>query len=160
MAANAATAQASATEPAPETTLTVIRSFDAPMEAVFQAWTVPEQLIQWWGPEGMHVPEHRMDVRDGGSWRTVMRGSEGDHIVAGDYREVSPPDRLVFTWAWETDGARGHETVITISLRDLGGRTELTLTQEDFETKDARDNHRLGWTSSFACLETHLQAAD
>ena len=159
MATSEMAAQTTTTEASADTTLTIVRSFEAPMDAVFEAWTKPEQLARWWGPEGVHVPEFKLDVRDGGNWRTVMRGSQGDNIVSGTYREVSPPDRLVFTWAWENDGERGYETVITISLRDLGGRTELTLTQEAFETVESRDNHGFGWNSSFDCLDGYLAEA-
>jgi len=124
---------------------------------VFEAWTVPEQIVRWWGPEGCHIPEYRIDMREGGAWRTVMRGERGDNIVSGVIHEISPPNRLVFSWAWETDGERGHETVVTIDLRDLGeDRTELSLTQREFETADSCEQHSLGWNSSFDCLDTYL----
>lgn len=142
---------------APEKTLRLTRVFDAPIEMVFEAWTVPEQLVQWWGPEGHHVPEYRIDMREGGAWRTVMRDAEGgDHIVSGVILELSRPNRFVFSWAWETDGERGHETVVAIELRDLGERTELTLTQREFETVESCELHSMGWNSSFVCLETYL----
>ena len=152
---------AAATEAGPATsdkTLRIVRVFDAPIEMVFAAWTVPEQLVQWWGPEGHHVPEYRIDMREGGAWRTVMRDADGgDHIVSGVYHEISPPNRLVFSWAWETDGERGHETLITIDLRTLGAQTELILTQREFETKESCELHSLGWNSSFACLDSYLK---
>jgi glutathione S-transferase len=143
---------------AEEKTLRIVRTFEAPIEMVFEAWTVPEQIVQWWGPEGHHVPEYRIDMRAGGAWRTVMRDADGgDHIVSGVIHEISPPSRLVFSWAWETDGVRGHETVIAIELRALGeDRTELTLTQREFETKESCELHSLGWNSSFDCLDTYL----
>ena len=159
MASSETGARAAATEAdalTGETTLRLERAFDAPIAMVFDAWTVPEQIVQWWGPEGCHVPEYRIDARAGGAWRTVMRGPDSDHIVSGVYHEISPPDRLVFSWAWETDGERGHETEVTIDLREVGGRTELTLTQREFETKDSCEQHGFGWNSSFECLDTYL----
>jgi uncharacterized protein YndB with AHSA1/START domain len=76
------------------------RSFAAPRERVFRAFTAPSQLAKWWGPKGFTVPACTLEVRVGGAWRTVMRSPEGkDHIVSGVYREITPPARLVFTWA-------------------------------------------------------------
>lgn len=156
MASSERAAPAAATDAPSDRTLRLVRIFDAPIEMVFEAWTVPEQIVQWWGPAGHHVPEYRIDMRTGGAWRTVMRGENGDHIVSGVIHEVSPPTRLVFSWAWETDGVRGHETAITIELRPLGARTELTLTQREFETKESCEQHSFGWNSSFDCLDTYL----
>jgi uncharacterized protein YndB with AHSA1/START domain len=99
-----------------------------------------------------------MDVRQGGSWRTVMRSPEGtNHIVSGIYREIEPPHFLSFTWAWTTDGKRGHETVVTVELHARGKTTEMVFTQETFDSVDARDNHNKGWTSSFECLDDFLK---
>jgi uncharacterized protein YndB with AHSA1/START domain len=156
MASSEAAAPAPTTDPTPETTLRLVRTFDAPIAMVFDAWTVPEQMVQWWGPETASVPEYAIDMREGGAWRTVMRTPDGDHIVSGVIREISPPERFAFSWAWETDGVRGHETVVSIALRDLGGRTELTLTQREFESNEACELHGQGWTSSFVCLGAHL----
>ena len=137
--------------------LRISRSFAAPRERVFRAFTAPAQLVKWWGPKGFTVPACTLDVRTGGAWRTVMRSPEGeDHIVSGVYREIAPPERLVFTWGWEEDGARGHETVVTIELFEAPGGTRLELTHERFETEDSRDRHRHGWSSCFDCLEAAL----
>ena len=76
--------------------------------------------------------------------------------MSGEYREVVPPERLVFTWAWEQDGARGHDTVVTIELFETPGGTRLELTHELFETEDARDRHGQGWSSCLDCLEEAL----
>lgn len=137
------------------------RRLKAPRERVFRALTEPGQLVRWWGPKGFTVPEHAMDVRVGGAWRTVMRSPEGnEHIVSGVYREITPPARLVFTWAWETDGPRGHETVVTIELRDAAGETDLELVQEIFESGNARDLHGQGWSSALDCLAEALAAGE
>ena len=137
--------------------LRISRSFAAPREQVFRALTEPDQLVKWWGPRGFTVPECALAVRPGGAWRTVMRSPEGrDHIVSGVYREVVPPARLVFTWAWEGEGGRGHETLVTIELHEQGDRTELTLRQETFESESARDQHAHGWASCLDCLEEAL----
>jgi uncharacterized protein YndB with AHSA1/START domain len=137
--------------------LRLTRSFHAPREAVFRAFTERERFVQWWGPRGYTVPQCEMDVRPGGAWRTVMRSSEGTvHVVGGTYREVRAPERLVFTWAWETDGRRGDQTLVTLEFRDRAGATEIVLTHEPFESADARDRHGEGWSSSLDCLAEHL----
>jgi uncharacterized protein YndB with AHSA1/START domain len=138
--------------------LRLSRSFAAPRDRVFRAFTVPAQMVRWWGPKGFTVPACTMDVRAGGAWHTVMRSPEGkDHVVSGVYREIIPPERLVFTWAWEEDGARGHETVVTVELFETPGGTRLELTHEPFQTADSRDRHRHGWSSCFDCLEEALR---
>jgi uncharacterized protein YndB with AHSA1/START domain len=137
--------------------LRLSRSCAAPRGRVFRAFTSPAQLARWWGPKGFTVPACTLDVRAGGAWRTVMRSPEGkDHIVSGVYQEILPPERLVFTWAWEEDGARGHETVVTIELFETPGGTRLELTHERFETEDSLNRHRHGWSSCFDCLEQAL----
>ena len=81
-----------------------------------------------------------------------MRSPTGTrHCRRGVYREVSAPERLVFTFAWEDgDGNPGHETLVTVTFADIGGKTELILHQAVFETASARDAHQIGWSS---CLE-------
>ena len=141
--------------------LRLSRNFAAPRERVFRAFTVPTQMAKWWGPRGWTVPACTMDLRAGGAWHTVMRSPEGkDHIVSGVYREITPPSRLVFTWGWETDGPRGHETVVTIQLSEVPGGTRLDLSQELFETADSRDHHGQGWASCLDSLEDALAAGE
>jgi uncharacterized protein YndB with AHSA1/START domain len=144
---------------ADDRTLRLEREFKAPPERVFAAFTDPKLLAQWWGPEGMSCPVCEIDLRVGGHWRTCMRGAEGEHWVSGVYREILPPRRLAFTWAWEENGVRGHETVVEIEFAPAGRNTRIVLTQRTFETKDGRDNHSKGWTSSFACLDRFLTGA-
>jgi uncharacterized protein YndB with AHSA1/START domain len=137
--------------------LRLSRSFAAPRERVFRAFTSPAQLAKWWGPKGFTVPACTLDVRVGGAWHTVMRSPEGkDHIVSGVYQEITPPERLVFTWGWETEGQRGHETVVTIELSEIAGGTRLDLVHERFETEDSCNAHRDGWSSCLDCLEEAL----
>jgi uncharacterized protein YndB with AHSA1/START domain len=139
--------------------LRLSRRLPAPRELVFRALTEPAELARWWGPAGFTVPECTLDARPGGAWRTVMRSPEGrDHIVSGVYREIRPPTRLVLTWAWETEGTRGHETLVTIELHEQGEATLLELHHELFESERSRDQHRHGWSSCFDCLEQALAA--
>ena len=140
-----------------DTTLRIERVFDAPVETVYRAWTDPEMLVQWWGPEGMTTPHCEMDVRVDGKWRTCMQGADGDHWVQGSYVEIVENKKLVFTWAWETDGVPGDATTVTVEFVPEGDATRLTLTHEGFATVDGRNGHDKGWRSSFDCLEKHLK---
>jgi uncharacterized protein YndB with AHSA1/START domain len=130
----------------------VERVFDAPRRLVFRLWTQPEHAARWWGPQGFTTLLCQMDVRPGGVWRRRMRSPEGTvHVKRGVYREIVEPERLVFTYADEdADGQVGHETLVTVSFTEAGGKTKLTLRQAAFEAAEARDAHQGGWTS---CLE-------
>ena len=146
-------AQAAAAE---DLVLRLEREFKAPPERVFAAFTDPRLVAQWWGPEGMSCPVCEIDLRVGGRYRTCMRG-ERDNWVSGVYREIAPPRRLAFTWAWEENGARGHETIVEIEFAPAGRNTKIVLTQREFDSKESRDNHGKGWSSSFVCLDQTLK---
>jgi uncharacterized protein YndB with AHSA1/START domain len=135
-----------------ERTLVITRLLDAPRAMVFAAWIDQDQAAQWWGPKGFTSVSCTMHVRVGGVWRRVMRSPDGAELTArGVYREIAAPERLVFTYAWEdAAGNPKHETLVTLTFADLGGKTELTLRHALFETVAARDDHRDGWSG---CLE-------
>jgi len=132
--------------------LVITRLIDAPRPLVFKAWTDPEQIARWWGPKGFVTVDHDMDIRPGGSYRFTMRSPEGtDHRKRGVYREIVEPERIVFTFAWvDPDGLPGHETLITVTFKEDGTKTKLTLHQGGFDTTAWRDDHQVGWSS---CLE-------
>jgi uncharacterized protein YndB with AHSA1/START domain len=138
--------------------LVMSRIFDAPRSLVFKAWTEPEHMSKWFGPKGFVSTVLRCDPRPGGSYRLHMLGPDGDHWLQGVYREIVEPERLVSTFAWaDADGrATRPETVLTITLEDLGGKTKLTLRQSLFESVTARDEHNSGWNSSFEKLAEYL----
>ena len=150
-----------ATESA-ERELVITRTFDAPRHLVFKAWTEPERLMRWWGPRGFTMTFCKMDLRPGGAYRFHMRSPEGvDHRSQGVFREVVEPARLVLTGAWvDAEGTPGHETRLTVSFADHGGKTKLTLYQAVFESVTARDAHRGGWTSALDCLAEYLATVD
>lgn len=138
--------------------LVLTRTLDAPRALVFRAWTDPADLVRWWGPEGFTIPECKMDVREGGAWRTCMRSPDGNDLyVRGVYREVVKPSRLVFTWAWEDEkGEPGHETVVTVTFGERDGKTFVRIAHRVFESKKTRDMHRQGWASTLDCLAAFL----
>src|ERR1051325_1177691 len=126
-----------------ERELTVSRLFDAPRDLLFRLWTEPEHAARWWGPKGFTAISCEMDVRPGGAYRACMRSPQGTrHCRRGIYREIVPPERLVFTFVWEdADGNPGHEMIVTVTFADAGSKTRLTLHQAGFETVSARDSH-------------------
>lgn len=135
--------------------LTIERVFRTTPEELFDAWTRPELLIEWWGPEGMKTPEHEMDVREGGAWATTMVSDKGErHAVSGVYKVIDRPRRLVFTWGWrQPDGSRGHETIVEVRFEPVAEGTRQTLLQQLFQSGAERDNHNIGWNSSFNDLD-------
>jgi len=134
-----------------ETTLRLERLIPSPPEILFALWTEPAQLLRWWAPEGYEPSVDALDTRPGGRWRTTLRRPDGSMLAtSGVYRIVEPPRRLAFTWAWEDDsGARGHETEVVVDFEPIPGGTRLVLVQRRFESRQARDNHNAGWSSTF-----------
>ncbi|HET7790723.1 MAG TPA: SRPBCC family protein [Gemmatimonadales bacterium] len=103
------------------------RIFDAPRELVFKAYTDPAMIPRWWGPRGYTTTIEKMDLRPGGAWRFVQRDPAGQIFVFhGEYREITPPERLVSTFEYE--GTPGQVVLNTAVFEDQGGRTRLTTT--------------------------------
>jgi uncharacterized protein YndB with AHSA1/START domain len=140
----------------PKPALKIQRHYKASPERVWQAWTDPQALKAWFAPTpSFEVPLVEADLRVGGRYRIVMRAPDGElHDVRGVYREVQPPIRLVYTWAWVTTPER--ESLVTLQLRAALGGTELTLVHEQFFDEPARDRHHKGWNGCLDRLQAHL----
>ena len=125
---------------------------DAPVEAVYAAWTEPEMLRRWLAPGNATVVRAVAEVAVGGTFLIEMRGAEGRRwLTRGLYREVVPHRRLVHTWRWEGSEI---ETLVTVEFEpESPGRTRLTLTHARFAEDEARDEHVRGWTGCLAKLE-------
>lgn len=109
-----------------ERMMTVRRTFDAPRERVFEAWTDPEQVDQWWGPDGFMTTTDEMDVRPGGVWRFVMISPDGDEYPNRiEYDEVEEPERLAYTHG-SPDDPEQFRVVVTFDVRG-NGETDLTM---------------------------------
>jgi uncharacterized protein YndB with AHSA1/START domain len=151
------------TEPAPPggLTLRLERTFNAPAGAVFDAWTSAEVLRRWW-PAGSdwETPVAEMDPRIGGSLRLVMRSPEGEEFGGrGEYVEISPPARLVFTWTW--DGHEQHEGTQLVEVEfeeHHDGTTTVVLTNRGLSDEESSRSHREGWEASFDNLDRVLAA--
>ena len=105
------------------------RTIDAPRKLVFEAWTDPKHMAQWWGPKGFTNPVCEIDARPGGAIRIHMRGPDGSvYPMTGTFREVLPPKRLVFTAvAEDLDGNPHLEALTTATFEEEGGRTKVTV---------------------------------
>jgi uncharacterized protein YndB with AHSA1/START domain len=148
---------ASITTPA-EREVRIERVFNASRDRVWRAMTQPELLAQWWG-RGLKTTVERMEVRRGGHWRFVVPTPAGPQGFEGRYREVTPQDRIVWTFEW--DGMPGHVAVETVVFEDLGdGRTRLVTTSL-FHTTEERDGMlksgmEEGLNESYAALDRLL----
>src|SRR5262245_3522562 len=128
-------------------TLYIERAFDAPAQAVFNAWTSEEVMRRWfYGQPGWETPEASVDLRLGGAVRVVMRDPEKgtEHGGGGHYTEIVPPTRLAFTWTWDSDdGVR--ETLIELDFEEAGGVTTVRFTHSNLRDAESVRNHEEGW---------------
>lgn len=134
-----------------------MRVFNAPRDLVWRAWTDPELAVQWWGPKHHPATHLQMDARPGGLWTGQLRSADGVVLThRGVFREVVAPERLVFTFAWDEEGERGLETLVTITFADQNGKTLMTFRQIPFQSEEERDGHREGWGSMFDRIDAGL----
>ena len=140
-----------------EHTLIIKKVFNAKPEELFEAWTDPKQVAEWYGPEGfMKSDIHTFDVREGGSYSLTMNAPDGaQHKLLGTFKTIEKPSKLVFTWQWKNadDTMGGEETLVTVEFKSLGDGTEMTFTHTGFTTEKSKGSHEMGWTSSFNKLE-------
>ena len=142
--------------------LQITRNYSASPEAVFQAWTDPKALMQWFAPsDSFTTPLAEVNLSVGGSYRIQMKDPSGEmHIVGGEYREICRPDRLVFTWAWEAGGScdgdteiQISETLVTVEFHQTETGTELRLMHKKLSTEESRAKHEEGWAGCLTRLE-------
>ncbi len=144
---------------APRRVVDAERSF-ARSASGFSAWTDPEELRRWWGPPGFSTPYAEVDLRVGGNYRLAMQPPEGEAFhLFGTYREVQPPERLVYTWSSDSDMMNAGETLVTVEFRDLGNSTEvlIRLSSSSPRTSSAAP---YGWEGSLDRLDGILSRAD
>ena len=126
----------------------------ASKECVFAACVEPEKLAAWWGPAGFTTHSVDLDVRDGGRYRITMQPPDGVAFhLRGEFCEVDPPTRLVYTFEWEEPDPDDQETVVTLSFLAQKEGTKLVLDQGPFATEARRALHEAGWTQTLERLE-------
>lgn len=145
--------------------ITLSRTFDAPRMLVWQAWTDPAHIMQWWGPQGFANDACSAEVRVGGQFHLEMRAPDGNtYPCLGTYREVVAPERLVF----DSDAEEGHpcgaglppRAVVTLTLEAFGQKTHLTL-HTRFESRSCLDaanaaGYSVSWGQALDRLAAHL----
>jgi len=144
-----------------EAVLQLSHRFAAPRERVFDAWTNPEVLREWWAAApNMEPGDAQVDLREGGRYRLSMRTAAGEeYVVGGEYTEVRRPERLAYTWSWEGDPeqmAGSAETLVEVDFVEDGDGSEVNLTHRGFANAEIREQHAQGWRGCFANLERYL----
>ena len=152
--------------------IVIERSFDAPVELIWRMWTEPEHFKEWYGPDGVTVPVAKMDVRAGGTRLVCMEmdtpGGLRRMWFTGEYREVVPNQRLVYTESMSDQNGNvlspadlgmppGHPatTEVIVELQDLGSRTKMVLTHTGIPADSAG---AAGWAMAFRKLAAHVEA--
>ncbi len=146
-------------QPKSETSIRLSRTYPASREEVFRAWTDPKALERWFAPDPEFVTKVPVfELRPGGKYRIEMSKGGATHVVVGEYREIQPPEKLVYTWMWEvSEMAAGFEdTIVTLEFHARGQETELILIHERLPTAEEREKHEHGWNGCLAQLANYI----
>jgi uncharacterized protein YndB with AHSA1/START domain len=137
-------------------TLLLERAFQAPAQAVFDAWTSEDVMRRWFhGRHDWETPEAEVDLRIGGAVRVVMRDPEdgAEHGGGGHYTEIDPPARLAFTWTWDEEP---RETLIELDFEEAEGVTTVRFKHSNLKDEESAHSHEGGWNTCFDNLEETL----
>jgi uncharacterized protein YndB with AHSA1/START domain len=137
--------------------LRIERTFDAPVERVFEAWTSEEVLRRWLhGMPGWETPTAEVDLRVGGRIRIVMRDPSGgaESGATGEYRVVDPPHRLLFTWVW--DDQPDQPQLIELEFSERDGATTVLMTNSSIPTDERCESQQRGWNVCYDNLDRLL----
>ncbi len=137
--------------------LNISKQYNVARDLVFQAWTDPHKLRDWWRmDESWTVPIAEVDLRMGGKYRIGMQPADKDepYVATGKFLEVIIPRRLVYTWNWE--GQEDAETLVTVDFNELDNSSEITLYHENFVDAKKKEEHQEGWQGCLLQLEKLL----
>jgi uncharacterized protein YndB with AHSA1/START domain len=135
-----------------EVSLALTRIVRAPRPRVFEAWTTPETLQQWWGPGPVTCPEAHIDLREGGAYRIANLEADGSTTwISGVFQRVQAPEELIYTW--NVSIVPGEATLVHVAFREHPEGTEIELRHERFADPSVRDMHGAGWASCLDKLE-------
>jgi uncharacterized protein YndB with AHSA1/START domain len=133
----------------PSVTLIVRKTIRATPERLFDAWTRPEELKKWWGPQSVTCTDATVQLEVGGTYRIANQFPNGDVVwITGAYEIVDRPHRLVYTWRLGTPP--GPPERVTVTFVRQGANTEVTVTHERIPSQPVRDVHEQGW---LGCLD-------
>ncbi|MDX8353283.1 SRPBCC domain-containing protein [Cognatiyoonia sp. IB215182] len=132
-------------------TMTVEHTINAPQKAVFDAWLDPKMLKRFMTPgPNMTVPHAETNPKVGGSFAITMKSGDTEIPHHSEYKEITPHDRLVFTWYGPSPA---EDSTVTLTFKPVATGTLITLRHDRFVSEESRDNHKIGWTSILASLE-------
>ncbi len=137
-------------------TLTLQRELATAPETVFAYITRAENVVQWWGPEGMGVKDYKLDLTQTGNWTSTLVNAEGGvHKMSGVVTAIEPPNWMEFTWGWhDGDDRRGHESRVRLEIKSNGsGGSHFVLIHSDLPDDESAKNHGKGWASALSKLE-------
>jgi uncharacterized protein YndB with AHSA1/START domain len=135
--------------PPPSITLIVRKTIRATPERLFDAWTRPEELKKWWGPQSVTCIDAAVDLTVGGGYRIANQFPNGDVVwITGEFEVIEPPKRLVYSWRLGT--GTGPSERVSVTFEPRGANTEVTVTHERIPSIPVRDVHEQGW---FGCLD-------
>jgi len=134
------------------------RDFTASPERLFRAVSTQSELLQWWGPEGLHIPEGDLDFTRPGPWYSRMQGNEAQKFkVSGQVTHVDAPHSVGFTWAWHDDqDRRGVESHVTFTVIARGSGSRLIIDHRYLDDSEQSARHEAGWISSLRKLTKHV----
>jgi uncharacterized protein YndB with AHSA1/START domain len=138
-------------------TLQIERTYQAPAQKVFDAWTSEEVMRRWFhGEHAWETTEAKVDLRLGGTVRVVMRDPDKDveYGGGGHYTEIDPPTRLAFTWTWDEED---RETLIELDFEEADGATTVRLTHNGLEDEESVHSHEDGWSNCLDNLGRELE---
>ncbi|WP_335872563.1 SRPBCC family protein [Bacillus sp. 2205SS5-2] len=140
-------------------TLQLSKTFLVNIERVYRAWTRPEELEKWWGPAGFKTTIVEMNLEVNGRYKFNMLAPNGElHVVAGQYQEIIPYEKLVFTWKWIDQDNEFPLTKVTVEFLEQGENTDVIISHSDLPSQEAAENHNHGWTSFLEdTLNAYLQ---
>lgn len=135
------------------------REFAVNPETLFAWISDGNKLLQWWGPEGMHIPEHKLDFTHTGPWYSIMLSEEGQRFkVSGHVTHVDPPRSVGFTWGWhDEEDNRGDESHVTLTIEACAKGARLIIDHRDLGDDEISASHERGWASTLRKLAALLQ---
>ncbi|HKN25271.1 MAG TPA: SRPBCC domain-containing protein [Candidatus Acidoferrum sp.] len=141
----------------PQNAIQLRRTFAAPRERVFRAWTDAREFALWFHPTTEHTTViTRLDLKVGGNYSLEMHHKGGAvHKLSGTYQQIKPPEKLAFTWRWATDPP-GQETLVSLDFLDKGNATEVVLSHGEFPDEETREKHNHGWLGCLDQLQHYL----
>lgn len=137
--------------------LTMDRTYKASKQAVYEAWTKREAIVEWFAPtKEMSTIVHELEMEVGGKYRIEMLEPDGkSHVIHGEYVALDPFDQIVFTWEWESDEMNVN-SLVSIELNEVDGVTNMTLVHDQLESQISVDLHNEGWTGCIAQLDAFM----